>query len=168
MRYVLPLLLGLGLLCVELFVREALALDVWAPDLVTVLLLWLGTSRPWTEGAVTAALLGLLADGFAGSPLGLHMLHALLLFHAAGLIGNQVRFHGIVGWLLLGVLGGVVSLFLLVAISRIFLGDTTLAARIGALFLPRVTVVAVACPMVFPLLDRLDALLLRRADTDLV
>lgn len=168
MKLALPLLLGLLALCVEMFLREAFALDAWSPDFLAVLLLWLGTTRQWTEGAVVAATLGVLADGFAGSPLGLHLLHALFLFHAAALLGGQVRFHGLVGRCLLGVAGGVVSLFLLVALSRIFLGDTRLAARIGALLVPRVAVVAAATPLLFPLLDRLDLLLVRRPDTDVL
>ena len=81
MSVALALLAGLMGLCVDLFVREAWGLDAWSPDFMVLVILWLGTTRTWTQGAVIASMLGLVADGFAGSPAGLHMLHALLLFY---------------------------------------------------------------------------------------
>ncbi len=168
MSNALPILAGLAAMWCQLFLREAFALDVWSPDLLTPVVLWLGGSRGWGRGAAVAALLGALADGFAGSPLGLHMLHALLVFHAAAALGTQVRFQGPVGWALLGVVGGFVSLFLLVLISRVFLGDTLLAGRIGSLLVPQVVVVALAVPPTFMVLDRLDSLLARRVEGDVL
>jgi len=161
---VLPLMVGVAALCMELFLREAFALDAWTPDLATAVVLWLGASRSWVRGASIAAVIGLLADGFAGSPVGLHMLHAQLVFHAAAALRNQVRFQGLVGWLILGLVGGFVSLFLLVLVARVFLSDTQLAARIGELIVPRVVVLALAVPPTFLFLDKLDALLTREGD----
>ena len=167
MRYLLPLLLAVLALCGELFLREALALDRWAPDLFTVLILFLGTARGLSVTPLVA-LLGALADGFAGSPLGLHMTHALLLYLAAALLASQVRFRGPLGNALLGVAGGFISLALLALLGRVFLGDTLLAARVADLLVPRVAVVAVAVPLAFPALERLDALVLRRVDLDAI
>ncbi|MCA9537471.1 MAG: rod shape-determining protein MreD [Myxococcales bacterium] len=166
MSVALPLLLGFAMLCAEVFLREALAADAWAPDLLTVTLVWLGAHRPAASGAWIAALLGVMADGFAGSPLGVHALHAVLLYGAAAILARQVRLHGLIGNLLLGLGGGFVGLFLLALICRVALGDTTLAARIGALLVPRVMVVALAAPLLLPLFSRLDALLVRRPDAD--
>lgn len=168
MTILLPLVYGLLALCAEVLLRTAFAADTWAPDLLTVVLIWIGAHRSLVSGAITAATLGALADGFAGSPLGVHMLHALLLFYAAAILADQVRFHGVVGNILMGLAGGFVGLFLLALISRLLLGDTTLAARIGDLLVPRVAVVAIAAPMVFPALDRLDGLFTRRPDGDLL
>lgn len=168
MNVVLPLLFGLGALCAEVFFREAFAADAWAPDLLTVVIIWLGVQRSLVSGAIIAGLLGLLADGFAGSPLGVHMLHALLLFYASAILADQVRLQGIAGHVLMGLGGGFVGLFLLALISRVILGDTGLAARIGDLLVPRVAVVTLATPVLFPILDRLDGLFSRRAETDLL
>lgn len=168
MNIVLPLAFGLFALSAEVLLSTAFAADTWAPDLLTVVLIWIGAHRSLVSGALVAALLGALADGFAGSPLGVHMLHALLLFYAAAILADQVRFHGFVGHVLLGLAGGFVGLFLLALISRLILGDTTLAARIGDLLVPRVAVVAIAAPIVLPLLDRLDQLFSRRPEGDLL
>ncbi len=168
MSTALPILLGVMALSTEVFLREALALDAWSPDLATAVILWLGCRRSWIQGAATAAAIGVLADAFAGSPLGLHMLHALLLFYAAAALGNQVRFQGFVGNGMLGLVGGFVSLFLLVVIARVFLGDTLLAARVGDLIVPRVVVVTFVVPPVFALLDRIDLVLSRRVEGDVL
>ncbi len=165
---ILPLIFGLAALCAEVFLREAFAADAWAPDLLTVVVIWLGVQRSLVSGAVVAAALGILADGFAGSPLGVHMLHALLLFYASAILADQVRLQGLAGHVLMGLGGGFVGLFLLALISRVILGDTGLAARIGDLLVPRVAVVTLATPLIFPVLDKLDSLFSRRAETDLV
>ncbi len=168
MRFFTLLLLGMSALCVDLFVREAAALDAFSPNLLVVLLLWLGASRDWTEGALAAAVLGLLNDGFAGSPPGAYMLHAVLLFYVSRALASRVRFQGILGRLPLGIAGALASLFLLALIGRLFLGDTTFTERVVGLLFPRLLVVLVAVPLVFPLLDRVDSLLVRRPDTDLL
>lgn len=168
MNLVLPLLFGLLALCAEVFFREAFAADAWAPDFLTVVVIWLGVNRSLVTGALIAGLLGLLADGFAGSPLGVHMLHGLLLFYASAILADQVRLQGIAGHVLMGLGGGFVGLFLLALISRVILGDTGLAARIGDLLVPRVAVVTLATPLLFPLFDKLDSLFSSRAETDLL
>mgnify|MGYP002629629195 CR=1 FL=1 len=167
MSILLPILLGLLALCAELFVREALALDSWAPEFLVVLLLFLGTHRGGRAVGI-AALLGALADGFKGSPLGLHMLHAVLLTYGAAALANQVRFRGILGNLLLGALGGVLSLFLLALLSRVFLSGTPLGVRIGALIVPQVTLNALLVPLAFPVLEKLEGLLIGRKDSDVL
>jgi len=67
-----------------------------------------------------------------------------------------------------GLAGGFVGLFLLALISRVILGDSTLASRIGDLLVPRVAVVALAAPLVLPILDRIDSLFDSRPDGDLL
>lgn len=166
MKLLLPLVLGVLALCTQIFVQVGFGLDEWAPDLLTVLVLWLGTTYAVGTGALIVAVLGLVADGFAGSPLGFYMLHALLLFHLALILSIQVRFQGALGWFLFGTAGAVVSVALLVAISRVFLGDTLLAARIVDLTVPRVVGVVIAVPLLFPLLDRLAGLVGPRPDAD--
>lgn len=168
MRFVVLFVVGLFALCVDLFVRELWALDAFSPNLLVVVLLWLGASRGWTEGALCAAGLGLLHDGFAGSPPGVHLLHGLSLFYFARAIAGRVRFQGLLGRLPLGVVGALGSLFILAVIGRLFLGDTAFPDRIVELLFPRLVGALVGVPLLFPLLDRVDALAVRRADSDLL
>jgi rod shape-determining protein MreD len=168
MSFLLAWLAGILALCGDLFVREAFSTEAWSPDFLVVVLLWLGTTRSWTEGAVIATTLGAAADGFAASPLGMHMLHALLLFYLSRGISSRVLFQGFLGRLLLGLVGGLASVFLLAAISRLLLGDARLAVRVTQLILPRIGVVVLLVPLAFPVLDRLEALFVRQPERDLM
>lgn len=167
MRAGLTLLAGLLALVGQQFIATVFALEAWTPDLLSVLFLWLGVSRPLGAATVSqVALLGLLADGFAGSPLGLHLLHGLALYGLAFGLGNRVRFQGLVGSGLLGGLGGIASVALVAGLARLFFHDTLLADRITALLVPRVVVVALGVVVCFPILSRLDDLSGRRPDGD--
>lgn len=168
MRIIVPVLLGLLALCAELFAREAFALTRWSPDFAQVVVLWLAVTRGWSiSGCVAAGLVGLLADGFVGSPVGVHMLQALVLVLIAGLFADRLRVRGLPGRLLVAAAGSVLGLLALVLICRIFLGDTSIGARVGDVLLPRTLTLMVCVPLAFPFLDRLDALVSQRREADL-
>ncbi|MCA9528370.1 MAG: hypothetical protein KC549_18930, partial [Myxococcales bacterium] len=59
------------------------------------------------------------------------------------------------------------SLFLLVAICRIFLGETAIGARVGSLVLPRTVLLMLVMPIAYPILDRLDAFASKRREVGL-
>ena len=168
MSFLLGFGAGIFALCMDLFVREGFSLDAWSSDFLTVVLLWLGTTRTWTQGAVIAVLLGMVADTFSGSPLGMHMIHGLLLFYLSRTVASRVLFQGFVGRLLLGLVGGLASLFILALVSRMLLADARLADRITHLILPRILVVVACVPFVFPLMNRLESLFVRKTERDLM
>jgi rod shape-determining protein MreD len=169
MRTLLPFLFGLGALCTNQFLAVAFGLDAWNPDLLALVIIWLGTSRGLRPGsAITAAILGMLADGFAGSPLGLHMLQSVLLLYVSIALATRVRFQGVFGWTLLGAIGALANLVILVVIGRLFLGGTLLGERIGTLLLPRVGAVVLCAPIVLPVLSRLDEFITRRPERDVI
>ncbi len=168
MSVALALLAGLMGLCVDLFVREAWRLDAWSPDFMVLVILWLGTTRAWTQGAVIASLLGLVADGFAGSPAGLHMLHALLLFYLSRGLSSRVLFQGFIGRMLLGLVGGLTGLFLFAALGKLVLPDGQVALRLTELVVPRIVVVVLFVPLGFPVLDRLESTFVRQPERDVL
>ena len=168
MSFGLAFLAGLMGLCLDLYLREAWRLDAWSPDFMVLVILWLGTTRTWTQGALIAASLGLLADGFAGSPAGLHMLHALLLFYLSRGLSSRVLFQGFVGRLLLGLVGGLGSLFLFAVLGKVALPDGQVAVRLTELVVPRIMVVVLFVPIGFPILDRLESLFVRRPERDVL
>ena len=149
---------GLVALVFELFVREVWGLDSWSPDFMTVLVLWWGLGPARRGGAISVGMLGLLADGFAGAPVGVHPLHASILYGVARLIADRVEVQGFFGRVLIGLAGGLASALVLVLIGRTLFGDTALPQRVGQLFVPRVLVTVVLVPVVFPLLGRLQTL----------
>jgi rod shape-determining protein MreD len=166
MSALLPLIVGLVALTAEVFCREAFALDGWAPDFFTVLVLWLASARRSVVGPLVACLLGLCADGLAGSPLGFFALNGLLVYYAALLLATKVRFQGFVGHLLLGAIGGVLALLILTLSSRVLLMGSLIGDRIGDLFGARVLLITVCCPPAFFIMNKLDGWLLKRPEVD--
>ena len=166
MKVLLPLVLGFVALFAEVFCREAFALDGWAPDFYTVLVLWLAKARRPAVGAPVVFLLGVAADGLASSPLGFYALYGLIVFYSTLLISTKVRFQGFVGHLLFGAVGGLVALLILSLSSRLILMDSLISDRIGDLFGTRVLLIALMCPPAFFFMNRLDTFFLKRPDVD--
>lgn len=169
MKALLPILAGLVALCLELFFRQAFGLTTWAPDLVTVVLIWLGVTHGWTVGAVlSAAVIGLLNDGFIGSPAGVHLMHAVIVVLLGGTVADRVRSQSWIGRAMLGLGGGILSLLVLIAVCRVLIGPSAIGARLGDLFVPRTCGVVVGALICFPVLDRLSRVGRRRPDADVL
>lgn len=166
MRFILPILIALLLLSLELFLREAFLLDCWAPDLVSLLILWLGMARSLESGPFQAMFIGLLTDGFRGSFIGLHMLYAVLLFYVSALTARRVRLQGFFGHLLIGLFGGLISLLLAVLVTRVFGGNALLAERFGNLLVPRIVLSILSAPLLFPLFGLCDWFTEKKMDSD--
>jgi rod shape-determining protein MreD len=166
MGAVIALVTGLSLTLFTAFLQALTGVDVWTPDLVVAVVLWLGITREPSEGALTAVLLGILSDGFAGSPLGFHMLHAVLLFYVVRTMATRVRFHGVVGHVILAALGGGLSLLLLLLLARLFLAGTPLHLRVMTLAMPRLLLTTLTVPVLFAVLGRIETALVRTAVKD--
>ena len=166
MRFILPILMSLALLSLELFLREAFLIDSWAPDLVSLLILWLGMVRSLESGPVQALLIGLLADAFGGSSVGLHMLYAVLLFYVSAVTARRVRFQGFFGHLLIGLFGGFLALLLAFLVSRLFGGNALLTERLGDLLVPRIVMSVIAAPLLLPLFGLIDKFTEKKIDSE--
>ena len=169
MKAMMPVLAGLVALCLELFFRQAFGLTRWAPDLVTVVLIWLGVTKGWSVSAVvSAAVIGLLNDGFIGSPTGVHMMHAVIVVLLGGSVSDRVRSQSWIGRAMLGLAGGVLSLLVLIAVCRLLLDAPAVGARLGDLFVPRTCGVIIGALICFPILDRLAREGRRRPEADVI
>lgn len=169
MKALLPVIAGLIGLCVELFFRQAFGMTHWAPDLATVVLIWLGVTRGWAIGAVvSAAIIGLLNDGFIGSPAGVYMMHAVIVVLLGGTIADRVRSQSWIGRGMLGLGGGILSLLVLIAVCRVLIGGSGIGARLGDLFVPRTCGIILGALICFPILDRLARSGKRRPDADVI
>ena len=156
--------LGLILLGFEAIIREALLLDAWAPPLLTILALWLGQSNRLVSSILVVSALGIVADGMAGSPIGLHVIYLVTLVYIAAFVAKQVRLRGSVGDSLKGLVGGVLALLLMGLVIRFVPSTHVPEGRMGMLLVPWVTTTTVLCPLLFPFFERLDGLLRRRSD----
>ncbi len=166
MRFFLSLLLGFLALCTQLFLQETFALDSWSPNLLVVFLVWLGIQHPSSQSLLLAAILGLLMDGFAASPLGFYMLHSLLIYLAALSLNQRLSFQSFFSSAFLGLAAGLMSLFLFGVLSRIFLDNPLLSQHLSRQLLPHLLLIILCTILGFPLLNRFDTLSSPRADRE--
>jgi hypothetical protein len=83
-------------------------------------------------------------------------------------LSSRVLFQGFVGRLLLGLVGGLGSLFLFAVLGKVVLPDGQVAVRLTELVVPRIVVVVLFVPIGFPILDRLESLFVRRPERDVL
>ena len=162
----MPLLVGAVLLGLESMIREVFLLDAWTPPLLTLLVLWLGQQPGIVRNALWVATLGILADGMAGSPVGLHVLYGVCLLYISAFVSKQVRLRGSLSHLVNGLLGGLVSLLLMGLLTRLVSGTQTFGERMGDLLIPWLLTTALLSPVLFPFFARLSDLTARRREYD--
>ena len=95
--YLLYVLLGVALLGIQAHPLLPFAQQGIRPDLVLILVLYLGT-RPEIErgaGAVLVSLLGYFCAAFSGGPFGLYAFVYLFFFVSIGLLKNVFDLHSI-------------------------------------------------------------------------
>lgn len=121
-------LLGLGGILVQAALAPRLLPLHLTPDLLLILVIYLGLYRPGVSGGLTAFMLGLLQDSFAGCSLGLYGLVFLTLFLILHGLSERLNTDNPI-LLLFMVLCGSLLQAAIMAFVLGFLSDTELAWR---------------------------------------
>ncbi len=82
-RIVFPLLIGVIFLTLQTTLLTFLPIQRIRPDLVLILILYLGLSYPPISGGILALFMGFLMDLFSGNSFGLYTLSRPLIFYVA-------------------------------------------------------------------------------------
>lgn len=155
-RFAIFLGLGLALLILQTTLLAAPLGGWWRPDLVLVMVGYLGLHWGSLRGVLLAFLLGYAMDLLSGSMFGLHIFTRLVDFGAAYLIGQRFYRHSPVYDLKLCMVlalldGAVTALFIQAA------GAGAPAAGVAVLLLiPQVLLAGIFCPPVFMVLERAE------------
>ena len=169
MRNVALVVLGFVLLVVQAALGHVLPLGDFTPILVLPLLIYLGVHDiPLARGAAIAFVLGYFLDSFSGSPMGLQTFVAVTLFLFSRAAGVRLFLQGRLFQMGLTFMAGLLSGGIILALRAIFerryiLDDATLGATALALVGPALAT-AVAAPLVFSVVRRVDAAATRRRD----
>ncbi|MBI2369209.1 MAG: rod shape-determining protein MreD [Deltaproteobacteria bacterium] len=160
-RFVIFLGAGLALLILQTTLLAAPSGGWWRPDLVLVMVGYLGLYWGSLRGVLLTFLLGYAMDLLSGSMFGLHIFTRLVDFGAAYLIGQRFYRYSAVYDLklcmVLALLDGVVTALFIQAA-----GAGTPAVEVAALLLiPQVLLAGIFCPPVFVLLQRAERVLRR-------
>ncbi len=167
MRSIGILLLGFLLLAFESpFLHEA-SVSHYAPDLALCVVLYVGLTTGLASGMGVALLLGLLKDGFAlSSPVGLHMEIAAVAFLVSFRLSRRLALRGPGPLMLIAMFFSMGASLLELLLSLVF--DRTFGHGAGGptvilvSMIPQALATAPFAPLVFWLLDKLDALTTRK------
>jgi rod shape-determining protein MreD len=164
------ILLGFVLLTLQGSAGVMLPLDVWTPNLVLPIVLYLGVTHDVhvVRGAALSFVLGYLLDSFCGSPMGLFTFVMVATFLVARGTGLNLFMRGPLFQVALTLAFGVVTGGSVLALRAIFeppspFPISSVSNTAGPLIAGAV-VTAVLSPLVFFGVRRLDALVTRRRE----
>ena len=89
-RVMLPLFVGILFLTLQTTLFASLPIQRIRPDLVLILILYLGLSYPPISGGILAFLMAFLMDLFSGNSFGLYTLSRTFLFYVAQFLKDRV------------------------------------------------------------------------------
>ncbi len=155
-RIAAPLLLGVVLMSIQTTLVMFLPIQRVRPDLVLMLILYLGLSYPPISGGILAFALGYFTDLFSGNVLGLYTLTRPLLFYGVQVYRSRFYLEGFVFQSLLAcisvLLEGLFVFFLMVCLNPSpFPG---LHPPFFTVLLPQSLFTGLLAPAVFALFDR--------------
>jgi rod shape-determining protein MreD len=112
-RIVLPLFLGVLFLTLQTTLLTSFSIQRIRPDIVLILLLYLGLSYPMVSGGILAFVLGYLMDLFSGNPFGLYTFCRPFIFCVVYLLKDRFYLEGFLSQFLLAVSLALVEGFLI-------------------------------------------------------
>jgi len=93
-RIILPLILGILLVTLQATLLTSPLIQRMRPDLILILILYLGLSYPPILGGILALFIGYLMDLFSGNSFGLYTFSRPLLFYVAQLFKDRFYLEG--------------------------------------------------------------------------
>jgi len=168
-RFFYPFLAGVLLLTFQATLLAVLPIQRFRPDLVLILVLFLGFSYPTVLGGLLAFSLGYLVDLFSGNTFGLYTFTRPLIFFVAQLFKNHFYWQGFSFQFLFvfmfTLLEGLLILLLVSALNPS--PFHSLYSSVIPYLLPQSIFTGLVTPILFPLFDKGSVLLAAKRQGDL-
>jgi rod shape-determining protein MreD len=162
--------LGFGLLVFQTAAATVISVHPLAPNLLLPMVIYLGVSHDVhiVRGAVISFVLGYLLDSFCGSPMGLQTFVLVAVFMVARGAGLRLFLRGPAFQMLLTFFTGVLAGGTILALRAIFERPAPFPAggawdTVLTLVIPSI-VTAVASPLVFMAVRKVDTLVVKRRE----
>ncbi len=137
---------------------QHLHLARFAPDLALIAVVWIALNMNFTSGVTTCFFLGYLKDGFVmGAPIGMHMEIFVMVFFMVRFFAGKLRVRGSVTLMFTVGMATIIACLLFALLSLLFDPTFTDYGMVIRLILPLALVTAPFAPLIFFLLDRVDA-----------
>jgi len=162
-RIVVPLLLGVIFLTFQTTLLTPLPIQRIRPDIVLILILYLGLFYPPILGGILALFMGFLTDLFSGNGFGLYTLSRPLIFYVAQFFKGRFYLESFTSqFLFVFIFGLVEGLLILILLSGLNPGPIgNLYPLLFTLLLPQSFFTGLATPILFFLLRKGSFLLFR-------
>ena len=163
-RFFYPLLAGIFLITFQATLLASLPIHRLRPDIVLIMVLFLGFSYPTVLGALLAFSLGYLVDLFSGNSLGLYTFTRPLIFFAAQLFRSNFYWEGLsFQFLFVFVFTLLEGLLLLLLVSGLNPSPFhSLYSSVVVDLLPQSIVTGLITPILFPLFNKGSVLLVTK------
>lgn len=166
-RFLFPLIVGVLLLTLQTTLLMSLPIQRIRPDLVLVLVLYLGFSYPPVSGGILTFFLGYLMDLLSGNALGLYTLTRPLIFYIAQFSKGRFYLESPVSQFLF-VFGSALAEGMLI-LGLLSILNPAPAGHLLPLYLtyllPQAILTGLIAPLLFPLFNQGLSLLLRESGT---
>jgi len=169
-RFFYPFLAGILLLTFQATLLAGLPIQRFRPDLVLILVLFLGFSYPTVLGGLLAFSLGCLVDLFSGNAFGLYTFTRPLIFVVAQLFRSQFYWQGFSFQFLFVFMFTLLEGFLILLLVSGLNPSTfpSLYSSVIPYLLPQAIFNGLITPLLFPLFEKGSALLLEEKQGDLL
>lgn len=155
-RIFLPLFLGVLLLTLQTTLLTSFPIQRVRPDIVLVLILYMGFSYPPVSGGLLAFSMGCLMDLFSGNGLGLFAFSRTLIFYAASISRNWFYLEDFSSQFLFVLVSAIAEGMVILALVTA-LNSTPYFSLYPLLFtslLPQSFTTGLVSPFLFPLFDK--------------
>ncbi len=160
-RILVPLLVGILLLTIQTTLLMALPIQRIRPDLILILIVYLGFAYPPVSGGILAFIFGYLTDLFSGNALGLFTFSRPLIFFAVQFFKGRFYLESPAAQFLSALTSALVEGLLLLALLAGLNPDPLrhLFPLFVSFLLPQALMTSFITPFLFPLFRRCFSLL---------
>jgi len=129
------------------------------PDILVILIFYLGISHPSWKGALASFILGYFADVFSGGTIGVSSFSLTFVFFIIYIMSNKIDFNIPFVRMLWVCIAVILNAFLTYAILRIIGPEREILTSLFKLILPNALISGIASSLIFYMMERLEAFL---------
>lgn len=129
------------------------------PDLLVILIFYLGISRPSWKGALASFVLGYFVDVFSGGTIGVSSFSLTVIFFIIYKLSKKIDFNIPLVRMLWVCIAVILNAFLTYAILRIIGPQREILFSFFKLILPNALITGIVSSFIFRMMDRLEAFL---------
>jgi len=164
-RIAIPVLLGILFITLQATLLASPPIQRIRPDIVLILILYLGLTYPPISGGISAFVMGYLMDLFSGNTFGLYAFSRPLLFYIAQLFKGRFYLEGVpaqfIFVFIFALVEGLLILFLLTVLNPNPFGN--LYPLLFTSLIPQSVFTGLITPILFFLLNKGSRLIFRQA-----